>query len=281
MLQSFIIVLREGFESFLLVAVIFSYLKKSGRPQLSPAVYSAIGVGLAISATLGYLLYRMQTGDPELMEQWLGPTVAGFMANEALREAVLGLAAILMVLSLVIYMWRTGANLKERMEHRLGKVSVRPGWMAFAGIFLFTVLMIAREGMETALMLLQVRSPRLIWGAALGLVATIAMALAWARFGHLINVRRFFQVTAIFLVLFMIQVGIYTFHEFSEAEVLPNSEAIHTATEKFAPDGLYGQWFSIVMVSLCGLWLLGAWIIDRLGQPKKRSEIRLTEVREV
>ena len=46
MLQSFIIVLREGFESFLLVAVIFSYLKKSGRPQLSPAVYSAIGVGL-------------------------------------------------------------------------------------------------------------------------------------------------------------------------------------------------------------------------------------------
>lgn len=263
MLQSFIIVLREGFESFLLVAVIFSYLKKSGRPQLSPAVYSAIGVGLALSATLGYLLFRMQTGDPELMEQWLGSSVAGFLANEALREAVLGLAAILMVLSLVIYMWRTGANLKERMENRLGKVSVRPGWMAFAGIFLFTVLMVSREGMETALMLLQVRSPRLIWGAALGLIATVAMALAWARFAHLINVRRFFQVTAIFLVLFMIQVGIYTIHEFSEAGVLPNSEAIHTATEKFSPDGLYGQWFSIVMVGVCAAWLAGAWLVDR------------------
>ena len=73
----------------------------------------------------------MQTGDPELIEQWLGPTVAGFLANEALREAVLGLVAILMVLSLVIYMWRTGANLKERMEHRLGKVSVRPGMDGF------------------------------------------------------------------------------------------------------------------------------------------------------
>ena len=267
MLQSFIIVLREGFESFLLVAVIFSYLKKSGRPQLSPAVYSAIAVGLAISATIGYLLFRMQTGDPELMEKWLGPSVAGFLANEALREAVLGLVAILMVLSLVIYMWRTGANLKERMEHRLGKVSVRPGWMAFAGIFLFTVLMIAREGMETALMLLQVRSPRLIWGAAFGLVATIAMALAWVRFAHLINVRRFFQVTAIFLILFMIQVGIYTFHEFSEAGVLPNSEAIHTATEKLSPDGLYGQWFSFVMVGFCGGWLLIAWIVDRARNP--------------
>ena len=84
------------------------------------------------------------------------------------------------------------------------------------------------------------------------------------RFAHLINVRRFFQVTAIFLVLFMIQVGIYTFHEFSEAGVLPNSEAIHTATEKFSPDGLYGQWFSFVMVGVCAIWLLGAWIIDRM-----------------
>jgi len=269
-LQSFIIVLREGFESFLLVAVIFSYLRKSGRAQLTPAVYTAITIGLAVSAALGYLLYRMQTGDPELIQQWLGATVAGFLANEALREAVLGLVAIVMVLSLVIYMWKTGGQLKERMEHRLGKVSVRPGWMAFVGVFTFTVLMIAREGMETALMLLQVRSPRLIWGALLGLAATVAMAFAWARFGQLINVRRFFQVTAIFLVLFMIQVGIYSFHEFSEAGVLPNSEAIHTATEKFSPDGLYGQWFSIVMVSVCGVWLLGAWLMDRIRMVRRQ-----------
>jgi high-affinity iron transporter len=112
-------------------------------------------------------------------------------------------------------------------------------------------------------MLLQVRSPRLIWGAALGLVATIAMALVWARFAHLINVRRFFQVTAIFLVLFMIQVGIYSFHEFSEAGVFPNSEELHAATEKISPDGVYGQWFSVVMVGVSGAWLLGSWAIDR------------------
>jgi high-affinity iron transporter len=263
-LQSFIIVLREGFESFLLVAVVFSYLRKSGRPQLTPAVYSAIGVGLAISATLGYLLYRMQTGSSESIEQWLGPTVAGFFANEALREAVLGLIAIAMVMTLVIYMWKTGAQLKERMEQRLDKVSVRPGWMAFAGIFIFTVLMISREGMETALMLLQVRSPSVVWGALLGLVATVAMALTWARLGHLVNVRRFMQVTAVFLVLFMIQVAIYSFHEFTEAGVLPNSEALHIATEKFSPDGTYGRWFSIAMVGVCGLWLLIAWIADRI-----------------
>ena len=80
-----------------------------------------------------------------------------------------------MVFSLIVYMWRTGPKLKQRMEDRLGAVSVRPsGWAAFAGVFLFTVLTVSREGMETALMLLQVRSPRLVWGALLGLAAAVA-----------------------------------------------------------------------------------------------------------
>jgi len=270
-LQSFIIILREGFESFLLVAVILSYLRKSGRRQLAPAVYWAIGIGLAVSGGLGYLLYQMQTGGEDLIQQRLGPTLAGFLGNEALREAILGVVAIVMVLSLVVYMWRTGPKLKERMEHKLGSVSVRAGWAAFAGVFLFTVLTITREGMETALMILQVRSPRVISGALLGLAAAVSMAWAWGRFGHLINVKRFFQVTGIFLILFMIQVGIYSFHEFSEAGVLPNSEALHSATEKFSPEGVYGQWFSVVMISVCALWLIGAWLIDRTKSVRTSS----------
>jgi len=277
-LQSFIIVLREGFESFLLVAVILSYLTKSGRKQLNSAVFTAIAAGIALSVAIAYLLHQMQTGHSEVIEQRLGPTVAGFLGNEALREGVLGVVAIAMVLTLVIYMWRTGPRLKERMEQKLDRASVRTGWLAFVGVFVFTVLTVSREGMETALMLLQVRSPRLIWGALLGLAATIAMAWAWTRFAHLINVRRFFQVTGIFLILFMLQVGIYSFHEFSEAGILPNSEAIHTATEKFSPEGVYGQWFSLVMVSVCGLWLVGAWLVDRWGGPRQSDVRQLREV---
>jgi high-affinity iron transporter len=108
-----------------------------------------------------------------------------------------------------------------------------------------------------------VKDANLVSGALLGLAAAIAFAWGWARFGHLINVRRFFQVTGIFLLLFMIQVGIYSFHEFAEAGLLPNSEFLHTATEKFSPDGLYGKWFSPIMIGICALWLLGAWLIDR------------------
>ena len=277
MLQSFIIVLREGFESFLLVAVILSYLRKSQQRQLVPAVYWAIIVALALSGALGYLLYQMQTGS-DIVERYLGSTVAQFLGNESLREGVLGVVAIVMVASLVIYMWRTGPKLKQKMEERLGEVSAkRSRWMAYAGVFLFTALTISREGMETALMLFQVHSPRLVSGALLGLATAVGMAWAWSRFGHLINVKRFFQVTGVFLLLFMVQVAIYSFHEFSEAGLLPNSEAIHAATEKFSPDGLYGQWFSVVMVGVCAMWLIGAWVVDRLGAPKQ-SDIRLREV---
>jgi len=267
LLNSFIIVLREGFESFLLVAVILSYLHKSGQKWLTSAVYVAIVLGLSASAGLGYVL-KLGVEDSVLEKtfgQLLSPYVGQLLANESLREGSLGLIAMLMVGTFVIHMWRTGAKLGKRMHHRLSEVS-SPGsrLVAVLGVFFFTFLMITREGMETALMLLQVHNPQMVNGALLGLCAAAAFAWGWARFGHLINVRRFFQVTGIFLLLFLVQVGIYSFHEFSEAGLLPNSEVLHAATEKFSPDGLYGKWFSPLMISLCALWLTGAWVVDRL-----------------
>lgn len=267
MFSSFIIILREGFESFLLVAVILSYLRKAELQWLTSAVYLGIVLALSASAGLGYVL-RFGVEEATLVRifgKTLGYYSNQFLANEALREAVLGLIAIIMVASLVIHMWRTGPKLRERMQQRLTAVSSRSSRLAaLLGVFLFTFLMITREGMETALMLLQVRDPRMVSGALAGLAAAAALAWLWARWGHLINVKRFFQVTGIFLLLFMVQVAIYTFHEFAEAGLLPNSEVLHAATEKFSPDGLYGKWFSLVMISVCAVWLFSALLVDRL-----------------
>lgn len=267
MLNSFIIVFREGFESILLVAVILSYLRKSGQKWLTPAVYVALILGLSASAALGYVL-RNGVEDSVLESTFgatIGSSISSFLGNESLREGILGIVAMVMVGSLVIYMWRTGPKLQQRMRTRLGAVSSRGSRIAaIAGVFIFTFLMITREGMETALMLLQVHGSEMLGGALLGLFAAGGFAWSWAKFGHLINVKRFFQVTGIFLLLFMLQVGIYSLHEFSEAGLLPNSEALHAATEKFSPDGLYGKWFSVVMISVCALWLLGGRLKDRL-----------------
>jgi high-affinity iron transporter len=267
MLNSFIIVLREGFESFLLVAVILAYLRKSGQQWLNTSVYIAIVVALAASGGLAYLLY--QGVDDAVVQsifgEFIGGYVSQFFANEALREAVLGAVAVVMVGTLVIHMWRSGPKIQERMRERLSEVSGKSSRVAAVfGVFAFTFLMITREGMETALLLMQVKDPNFINGALLGFAAAVAFSIGWAKFGHLLNVKRFFQVTSIFLLLFMVQVAIYSFHEFTEAGLLPNSEALHAATEKWSPDGLYGKWFSPIMIGICALWLVGAWLLDRM-----------------
>src|SRR2546422_11114251 len=92
MLSSFIIILREGFESFLLVAVILSYLRKAGLRWLLSAVYVAIALALSASAGIGYVLKNgVEDATPErTFWQTLGFYVGSFFANETLRGAVLG-----------------------------------------------------------------------------------------------------------------------------------------------------------------------------------------------
>jgi high-affinity iron transporter len=244
-MQAFVMVLREGFEAFLIVAIILAYLRTSGWNRLNSAVYAGIAVSIVLSLALGYVLMKG--------------------VNQALWEGVLGLVTIGMVGTLVIYMWRTGPRLQQHIYGHLQKVVARPTTGAMsAGVFLFTLTMITREGMETALLLLQVRDKGVLTGIILGLMASAGIAWIWARCSRLVNIKRFFQVTGIFLVLFMVQIAIYSFHEFSEAGIIPNSEAIHIATEPFSPVGIYGKWFSVVMVGTCALWLLGAWLLDRI-----------------
>ncbi len=252
MLQAFVIVLREGFESFLIVAIILAYLQKTGRTPIIPAVYWGVAASLAASTVLGLLL----------MEG----------ANQALWEGIFGVAAALMVTWLVIHMWRTAPSMKRDMEERLSKATAnKPTRAALFGVFLFTVFMISREGMETALLLLQIHEPQIVAGAVLGTLAAAGMAFFWARFGHLIDLKLFFQVTAIFLLLFVGQILLYSFHEFAEAGILPNSEALHAATEPFSPQGLYGKWFSLGMVFICAIWLCGAWFTNKFCPKKKNS----------
>lgn len=272
MLQTFIIVLREGFEAFLIVAIILAYLRKSGQKWLAPAVYWAIAAAVAASAGLAYVLSI--DVDSETVTGIFGETIGyhinRFLNIESLREGVLGVVAIILVVTLVIHMWRVGPRLKQNMEQQLKRATSRASRLvSFAGVFLFTFLMITREGIETALLLLQVRDSRIVAGALLGLTAATLMALAWARYGHLVKLKRFFQVTAIYLLLFTVQIAIYTFHEFTEVGVFENSDWLHEVTEPFSPDGVYGKWFSLVAITLCALWLLGAWAFDRY---KKRSD---------
>lgn len=244
MIPALIIVFREGFEAFLIVAIIFAYLRKTGRDALRPAVWTGIGVSVLASFGLGVLLQRV---------------------NQPLWEGILAVVAAVLVATFVVHIWRVAPRMKRDMEQNLERqVSKSSGAWAWAGVFGFTVLMITREGMETALMLIQVRQGRFWLGCVLGLTLAAAMSWLWAHFGHRVDVRRFFQVTGLFLLLFTVQILFYAVHEFSEAELLPNSEAIHLATEPYSADGRYGLWVIVGMLAICALWLGGVTLLDRM-----------------
>jgi high-affinity iron transporter len=245
MLQALIIVFREGFESFLTIAIIFAYLKKTGRDWLRPAVWWGIGVSIVASAAMGWWLQRL---------------------NQPMWEGVLALVAAVLVASFVIHIWRVAPQMKRQMEQKLElQASKGSTPLAWLGVFAFTLLMITREGMETALMLIQVGNmPRFWLGCALGLTAAASMSWLWAHYGHRINVKRFFQVTGLFLLLFTVQILFYAVHEFSEAEVLPNSHAIHLATEPYSADGRYSMWIMFGMVAVCAVWLAAVSALDRM-----------------
>ena len=67
-------------------------------------------------------------------------------------------------------------------------------------------------------------------------------------------------MTAIFLLVFVVQLFIYGFHELTEANVLPYSEPLHWATEPYGPDGRYGKNFTYLLILLPLTWLaFAAW----------------------
>ena len=245
MLQAFVITLREGLEAFLIVAISLAYLKKTGRQQLVSAVHWGIGVSLVVSAGAAALFSRA--------------------SNKALWEGVLALTAAVLVATLIVHMWRHARRIKSEIEGRLEQSALQTGTQAFLGVFLFTTLMITREGMETALLMgtlfSQLGVSAIAIGAVAGLASAAAVAALWSKYGHRVNLGLFFQVTALFLAVFVVQLMIYGFHELTEANIFPNSEPWHAATEPYGPDGQYGKYLSYGLVILPAAWLLIAGVL--------------------
>ncbi len=247
MLQAFIIVLREGVEAFLIVAIILAYLRKTSQSHLVHTVFWGIGGSVLTSGVLGYFLWVTQG------------------VHEPLLEGIFGLVTVVLVASLVIHMWKVGPKLKQEMEQRLSEVTIESsGKGSGVGVFLFTLFMVSREGMETALLLFQVHDPQILLGVFWGILGALLIAYLWQQFGYLIKLKHFFQVTAVFLLLFIVQVAVQSFHEFTETGLLPYSEALHVATEPFSSEGIWGKWFSSLSFFGCALWLIGAWLFEQI-----------------
>ena len=253
MLQAFVITLREGLEAFLIIAISLAYLKKTGRRGLIPAVHWGIGVSIFVSIAAGVAFARA--------------------SNQALWEGILAIVAAALVASLTVHMWRAGKRMKSQIEGRLEASSTKTGTAAFLGVFGFTLLMITREGMETALLMnaliFQVKSAQIVGGAVAGTVVSACIAWLWSRYGHRVNLAKFFQATAVFLFVFVFQLLIYGFHELTEANVFAIDQWWHDVTEPYGPEGVYGQYLTYLLVALPIAWLAISSLARRDTHPQR------------
>ena len=248
--QMLVVTLREGLEAFLIVAITIACLRKTGRAALLPAALWGTAAAVGLSIVLGTALAKF--------------------AVQPIWEGLLATIAAALIISMVLYMMRTARHLRSEISRKIEAAAQHSGAAARIGVFLFVLLMLTREGMEmafiTATLAGQTGSGELLAGAVLGIAAAAAMAWAWSRYGHRINLGLFFQVTSLFLLLFAVQLVIYGFHEFTEAGVFPlDNEYWHIATEPYGPEGQYGHWLSYALVMVPMAWLAFAAFKGRLA----------------
>lgn len=206
MLQAFIVTLREGVEAALIVGITLAYLAKINRPELRKAVYSAL-----VSAFIGSI------------------GVAIFLSrthfNEDIFEGWIMLAAAFFVVTMIIFMMRTGRKLKGEIE---GKVGMLAGKNAWFGLFAFVFLMVLREGAETVLILsaVSLNSTELLsfLGTLLGVACAVVFGVMFVKGSVRVNLQKFFKVTTVILFFVAGQLIVSGLHELSENGVLPSSK---------------------------------------------------------
>src|SRR5215471_10014159 len=173
MLQAFIITLREGVEAALIVGITLAYLAKIGRNDLRKSVYAALGAAFVGSIGAAFLLSRLKW-DEDVFEGWIM------------------LAAALFVVTMIIFMMKTGRKLKGQIEGKIGLFARDNAWI---GLFLFVFLMVLREGAETVLILSAVtlNSSELLSfiGTVLGVAAAILFGVMFVKGSVRVNLQKF------------------------------------------------------------------------------------------
>lgn len=210
-LPTFVITLREGVEAALVVGIVLAYLKKAGRTQLNPWVGAGVGAGLLASVLVGMLFNALIQG--------LGASDSPYAPIfEPLLEGTFSVLAIVMLSWMLVWMTQQARFLKGQVEGAVGTAlsqDERAGW----GILGLILLAVLREGFETVLFIAAKfqQGPMPTLGALAGIGMASLMGALLFKWGVKINIRLFFQVMGVFLILIVSGLVITALSHFDNA----------------------------------------------------------------
>ena len=215
MTTSFLITLREGLEASLFVAILLTYLSKTDRKQ--DARYVWFGTASAVVACLiaGTAIYLAVSGLNGKVEQAVEGTIA--------------VAAAAVLTQMIFWMRKNSSNLSSELRAKVD---------ASAKTALFTIAFVAvvREGLETVLFLLSAETSSasgtsVVIGGLIGLAASVILGVAIFAGGRKVNLKQFFNITAVLLIMFAAGLAGKAVHEYRELIGWENGWLVQPAWE--------------------------------------------------
>ncbi len=237
-MDALIIMLREGIEMSLVIGIVLAYLNKTGRTHLNRYVYLGLGSAIVFSLAIA-LVFKL----------------VGIDADNDIAEGIIYLTASVFVASMVAWMWKTGRQIKQQMEEKMARITSveRTSFMQMTGIFALTFLMIAREGVETALFFSALslgNTSQLITliGASAGLLLAVGFGVFFIKGSLRLNLHKFFSVTSLVLLLLVLKFLFGGIHAFAEAGLIHVSGVIEDGLEFIAENNL-STWLIVALLT--------------------------------
>lgn len=205
MLTTFVIGLREGLEAALIVGIIAAFIIRRGERSALRPMWWGVAAAVALSAGGAVALH-------------LANRSLDFRARETM-EGILALVAVGGITYMIVWMRRHSARLRGELETRTAAAITAGSVAAISGMAFIAVL---REGLETAIFMLAILSNTTspasgFAGAALGIVVSVGIGYGIYRGGVNIDLRKFFRITGVALVLVAAGLLATAVHDLAEA----------------------------------------------------------------
>jgi high-affinity iron transporter len=236
MFAAYLIMLREGVEAALIVGIVASYLKQSGRAQWLPMVWVGAGAAVAVCLAVGFALVSANREFPQ--------------REQELFEGLVALLATAILTSMVFWMKKAARSIKAQLHDSIDN-ALRPGDRQGLALIAMVFFAVGREGLESLFFLLAIIQQGEGWavplGAALGLASAVVVGFAIYYGGVRLNLRRFFLWTGAFIIFVaagLLAGALRAFHEAGLWNGLQNTA--FDLSSVLPQDGLIGTLLSSV-----------------------------------
>ena len=225
MIASFIITFRETLEAALIIGIILSYLIRTKQTRFNNVVYLGIGTGV-VASIIGALLFNVLAG--------------GFEGKaEQIFEGITMLIGAALLTTMILWMMK-----QKHVAHQIqSEVHDKLAEARKFGLFMLVFVAVLREGIETVIFLGAssfISSDNNLIGALGGIIAAIILGYLIFVGSMKINLKRFFNITSVLLILFAAGLVAHGVHEFEEAGILnPIIEHVWDINTAVNIDGSY------------------------------------------